>query len=66
MIGETGIYELNLEGIGRITAISFSKDDLDELYKLKVNGNSVVKDNKGNPVWDVADKILIDVVYEGA
>lgn len=66
MVGETGIYELNLEGIGRITAISFNKDDLDELYKLKVNGDSVVKDNKGNPVWDVADKILIDVVYEGA
>lgn len=57
MIGETGIYELNLEGIGRITSIRFNKDDLDKYYPtnldIEVNG-------------DRADRLLIDIIYEGA
>ena len=49
-IGETGIYELDLEGVGRITAIQFNKTDLNNFYTT-------------NPL---NDKILIDIVYEGA
>lgn len=48
-IGETGIYELDLEGIGRISAIQFDRTDLETFYT----------DNPLN------DKILIDIVYEG-
>lgn len=66
MVGDTGIYELNLEGIGRITSIQFQKDDLDDMYNLRVDGDEVIKDDNGNALWDVADKILVDVVYEGA
>lgn len=29
MVGETGIYELDLENVGRITAIRFDKDTLE-------------------------------------
>jgi hypothetical protein len=49
MVGETGIYELNLEGIGRINSIRFDRSDLEKYYT----------DNPRN------DKILIDIVYEG-
>lgn len=68
MVGDTGIYELNLEGIGRINAIQFHKDDLDIMYRLltTANGKEVQKDSDGNALWDAADKILIDIVYEGA
>ena len=48
-IGETGIYELDLEGIGRISAIQFNRTDLENFYTH-------------NPL---NDKILIDIVYEG-
>jgi hypothetical protein len=48
-IGETGIYELNLENIGRITSIRFDKDSLYGLY------------NSGNQI----DRLIIDIVYEG-
>lgn len=49
MVGDTGIYELDLEGIGRILSISFDRNDLRNFY-----GGT----NK-------ADKLLIDIVYEG-
>ena len=51
MIGETGIYELDLENVGRITAIRFDKDDLERFYNYDEGYQS--------------DKILIDIVYEG-
>ena len=66
MVGDTGIYELNLEGIGRINAIQFNKDDLDDMYKLIIDNNGNVVTNNGDAMWDAADKILIDIVYEGA
>lgn len=56
MIGETGIYELDLEGIGRLTAIRFNKDDLDKFYP---------KENDNNHNGNRADRLIIDIVYEG-
>lgn len=57
MIGETGIYELDLEDVGRLTSIRFNKEDLDYFYPkeedIQFNGNR-------------ADRLLIDIVYEGA
>lgn len=50
MVGETGIYELNLENVGRITSIRFDKSDLETFYNHDYQ----------------ADKLLIDIVYEGA
>ena len=50
MIGQTGIYELDLENIGRISSIRFDRTDLNNYYT----------DNARN------DMILIDIVYEGA
>lgn len=49
MVGETGIYELDLENVGRITAIRFERSDLETFYARP----------------DPADKLLIDIVYEG-
>lgn len=49
MVGETGIYELDLENVGRITAIRFEREDLNSFYEK----------------LDPADKLLIDIVYEG-
>lgn len=51
MIGETGIYELDLENVGRITAIRFDANDLETIYTQP--------DNQ-------AIRLLIDIVYEGA
>lgn len=31
VVGSTGIYELNLEGLGHITAIRFDKESLDKI-----------------------------------
>jgi hypothetical protein len=59
MIGETGIYELDLEGVGRITSIKFNKDDLDKFYP-----NDLEIDTKND--GQRADRLLIDIVYEGA
>ena len=59
MIGETGIYELDLEGVGRITSIKFNKDDLDKFYP-----NNLEIDTKND--GQRADRLLIDIVYEGA
>ena len=51
MIGETGIYELDLENIGRITAIRFDANDLNNIYTEPDN---------------LTRRLLIDIVYEGA
>ena len=48
-IGKTGIYELNLEGIGRINTIRFDANDISTFFP---NGNT-------------ANRLLIDIVYEG-
>lgn len=49
MVGETGIYELDLENVGRITSIRFDESDLETFYNSNYQ----------------ADKLLIDIVYEG-
>lgn len=48
-IGKTGIYELDLENIGRIFSIRFDKEDIDTYFP------------KGN----VINRLLIDIIYEG-
>lgn len=48
-IGETGIYELDLENVGRINSIRFDYRDL-EYYEQGLLG----------------ERLLIDIVYEGA
>ena len=49
VVGETGIYEIDLEGYGTIFKIQFNADDL-RIY-----------DQPG-----VTDRLLVDIVYEGA
>ncbi len=48
-IGKTGIYELNLEGVGRINSIQFDANDISNFFP---------NDNRVN-------RLLIDIVYEG-
>ena len=48
-IGSTGIYELNLENLGRINSIRFDKTDISTFFP---NGN-------------VKNRLLIDIIYEG-
>lgn len=48
-IGDTGIYEIDLEGVGTIQSITFNKDSLTQ-YDGAENVNS---------------RLLIDIVYEG-
>ena len=50
-IGETGIYELNLEGIGRIHSLRFNEAMLTDIYK-----------KEKNPFH----RLIVDIVYEGA
>lgn len=49
-IGATGIYELNLEGIGRITSLRFDQDQLPTIY------NNSASDKK---------RLIVDIVYDG-
>lgn len=42
MIGKTGIYELDLEGVGRITSIRFDKNNLDAFYKTTVSDKLLI------------------------
>ena len=49
-IGETGIYELDLNGIGRITGLRFNKNKLNELYTTTPGDHH---------------RIIVDIVYEG-
>lgn len=51
-LGVTGIYELNLEGIGRVNALRFEKDILMEKYSP----------SDANPYH----RLIVDIVYDGA
>ena len=48
-IGATGIYELNLEGIGRITSLRFDQDQLPTIY------NNSASDKK---------RLIVDIVFD--
>lgn len=48
-IGKTGIYELDLENIGRINSIRFDKNDITNFF----------------PNDNLVNRLLIDIVYEG-
>ena len=48
-IGKTGIYELDLEGIGRINSIRFNREDIQKSF----------------PTGNIVNRLLIDIVYEG-
>jgi hypothetical protein len=48
-IGKTGIYELDLEGIGRINSIRFDKNDITTFF----------------PNDNLVNRLLVDIVYEG-
>lgn len=50
-IGSTGIYELNLEGIGHLTALKFDMDVLKDKYDSKKS---------------LVNRIIVDIIYEGA
>ena len=50
-LGSTGIYELNLEGIGRITNLRFDKKQLTKIYNNSRNANH---------------RLIVDIVYDGA
>lgn len=50
-IGSTGIYELNLEGIGHLIALKFDIDILKDKYDSKKS---------------LMNRIIVDIVYEGA
>lgn len=52
VLGSTGIYELNLEGIGRIASLRFDEDSLDKYYTQEVN--------------DEAHRLCVDIIYDGA
>lgn len=49
-IGATGIYEMNLEGIGHIFALRFDMDILSQKYDTALSKK---------------ERLLVDVVYEG-
>ena len=48
-IGKTGIYEIDLEGIGRINSIQFDPADISTFFP---------NDNQTN-------RLLIDIIYDG-
>lgn len=50
-IGATGVYELDLEGLGHITGLRFLKSTLDENYSSKR--------------VDTQRKIIVDFICEG-
>lgn len=49
-LGATGIYELNLEGIGHITALRFDMDVLKNLYDSEDS---------------LLNRVIVDIIYEG-
>lgn len=49
-LGATGIYELNLEGIGHITSLKFDMDVLNKMYDSE---ESLLK------------RVIVDIIYEG-
>lgn len=56
MIGETGIYEINLENLGRIYSIQFIKEDLEKFYDT-VNQEEDINKNR---------ILIVDIIYEKA
>ena len=48
-LGATGIYEINLEGMGYITSLRFLPESLEEYYKTE----------------DTGHRLIVDFVYEG-
>lgn len=56
MIGETGIYEINLENLGRIYSIQFVQEDLEKFYDA-VNQEEDVNKNR---------ILIVDIIYEKA
>lgn len=56
MIGETGIYEINLENLGRIYSIQFVQEDLEKFYDA-VNQEKDVNKNR---------ILIVDIIYEKA
>lgn len=52
ILGSTGIYELDLEGIGRITNLKFNEEKLTTTYPT-------------NPASSDSKRILVDVIYDG-
>ena len=50
VIGNTGIYELDLEGIGRITSLKFDELQLSSIY----NNSS-----------DKTKRLIVDIIYDG-
>lgn len=52
VLGFTGIYELDLEGIGRITNLRFNKEKLISTYP-------------SDPSSSDSKRILVDVIYDG-
>ena len=48
-IGKTGIYELDLENVGRIFAIRFDSKDISDFF----------------PANNQSNRLLIDIVYDG-
>lgn len=54
IVGGTGIYELDLEGIGQIYNLRFDADSLNEII---VNNQNNVDNQYG---------LIVDIVYEGA
>ena len=55
MIGDTGIYEINLEHIGRITALRFEDD---KIFQDAYDKQSNISDSRNS--------LIVDIVYEGA
>ena len=49
-IGSTGVYELDLTGIGHLTSLYFNKSILVEKYNNHINPNH---------------RLIVDIVYEG-
>jgi hypothetical protein len=53
-VGQTGIYELDLEGYGQINSIRFAESDGNNLKGIDTFGEE-----------KSTDRLLIDIVYEG-
>lgn len=49
-IGNTGIYEIDLEGVGRITSLRFDSKVLNETYNNSASINH---------------RLIVDIVYDG-
>lgn len=49
-VGKTGIYELDLDGVGRINKIQFNAEDISKYFPKKQEHNN---------------RLLVDIIYEG-